>query len=513
MFLMAVLTRLAGIIREALIASQFGTSASLDAVMLGLSLPMALAVAVGGGLARAVVPVASGLDRRRVGGLMIVAGRRLLICAVVGCVALAAGAYWWTRLLMGPAAGLDHALVHQSALVASLAVAGGSFAGLLVGFANATGRHVAGGANSFVYNLVIIGTVIVLGRTLGPFSVLVGIVLAEWLQMLALWPAVRTLRQNANLDVSPQLGLLTAATIPTVMVGFFQGLGATVARSLSTNLAEGAVSALSYAEKLVNLPATLVGTTLAVPLFTRLARFAAEGASSGQFERTLYLGVRLTLMAGLPIGILTAGLAEPIVALLLARGQFTPDNAAVVGQALRGYAIGVPFMALLPLLLSAMLARGRHWEAVTISVVSLLCGSLVAILLMKPLGIAGISAGIGVGAALSAIGMARISAPKLFHVMGRSASIWRMLLLALVFGVLVTAVRVVFGSTWVQGPFNQMVVIGMGIIFPSVVLVIFFSGMMTREWNEVTALRKRVAADAQGQPTPRPAPAEPGDTT
>ena len=122
---------------------------------------------------------------------------------------------------------------------------------------------------------------------------------------------------------------------------------------LASFLAPGGISALYFAERLVELPLGLAGAAVGIAALPRFAALAAANdclALSRSLGRTLRLGAFLSLPA-------TAGLvalARPLSDLLFGHGAYVGDPTGVTAAALRGYALGLPALcAARPLLAAA----------------------------------------------------------------------------------------------------------------------------------------------------------------
>ena len=102
----------------------------------------------------------------------------------------------------------------------------------------------------------------------------------------------------------------------------------------------GAVSALTYAFRLMYLPIGIVSVSVATAAIPELARHAAND-DHGQMRSTVSWGMRLMLMLSVPATVGLMVLSVPIVELIYARGQFGSDSVQLVAGALLFYAPGI----------------------------------------------------------------------------------------------------------------------------------------------------------------------------
>lgn len=117
---------------------------------------------------------------------------------------------------------------------------------------------------------------------------------------------------------------------------------------------EGGVTALYYSMRLIQLPISLIGTTMATVLFPAFARIlASEGREV--LNSRLAQALRITLYATLPAAIGLCLLAPDLIELLFERGQFGASARSRTALCLLCYATSVVMISL-----SAMQIRAFH---------------------------------------------------------------------------------------------------------------------------------------------------------
>src|SRR5262245_4880088 len=102
----------------------------------------------------------------------------------------------------------------------------------------------------------------------------------------------------------------------------------------------GAVSWLGYAFRLMYLPIGLFGVSIATAALPEVSRYASDGDDAA-IRRAVSSAIRLMLMLNVPAMIGLIVLAEPIVALLYQRGEFTTADTAATAAALLFYSPGL----------------------------------------------------------------------------------------------------------------------------------------------------------------------------
>ena len=110
---------------------------------------------------------------------------------------------------------------------------------------------------------------------------------------------------------------------------------------LATGQEQGAVSWLQYAFRLMYLPIGMFGVSIATAALPDISRQADGRRSAVDPARPSRAALRMMLMLNVPATIGLMVLAEPIVALIYERGEFTPSDTAATAAALMFYAPGL----------------------------------------------------------------------------------------------------------------------------------------------------------------------------
>ncbi|MDR2678872.1 MAG: murein biosynthesis integral membrane protein MurJ [Zoogloeaceae bacterium] len=135
-------------------------------------------------------------------------------------------------------------------------------------------------------------------------------------------------------------------------------------------LAAGSVSWLYYADRLMELPAGVLGAALGTILLPSLAKSHAS-ADRAHYCRLLDWGLRLTLLLALPAALALALLATPLVATLFHHGAFTAADVAQTRVALIAYSLGLTGMILVKVLAPGFYARQNVKTPVKIALIAL----------------------------------------------------------------------------------------------------------------------------------------------
>jgi putative peptidoglycan lipid II flippase len=166
-------------------------------------------------------------------------------------------------------------------------------------------------------------------------------------------------------------------------------------------LPSGSVSWLYYADRLMELPAGMLGVALGTILLPSLSKYHAD-ANRDEYARLLDWGLRMTILLAVPAAAALAVIAMPLVASLFHYGRFGAEDAWMTCRALVAYSIGLIGMILVKILAPGFYARQDVRTPVKIGILTLVMTQLMNLAFIVPLHHAGLALAIGLGACLNA---------------------------------------------------------------------------------------------------------------
>jgi putative peptidoglycan lipid II flippase len=170
---------------------------------------------------------------------------------------------------------------------------------------------------------------------------------------------------------------------------------------IASNLNDGSVSWLYFADRLMEFPSALLGVALGTVLLPSLVRHHA-GDDPAAYSRLLDWGMRVSLLLALPAALGLAMLATPLVSTLFWHGQFTRHDVLMTRHALIAYAVGLAGIILVKILAPGFYARQDIRTPVKVAVATLVATQLLNIALVPWLSHAGLALAISLGACFNA---------------------------------------------------------------------------------------------------------------
>lgn len=186
-------------------------------------------------------------------------------------------------------------------------------------------------------------------------------------------------------------------------------------------MAAGSVSWLFYADRLMEMPAGLLGVAISTILLTSLSKYHAD-KNTVEYSKILDWGLRLTMLLTLPAALSLGLIAVPILATFFQGGMFAAHDVLMTRNALVGYSVGLIGMLMVKILAPAFYARQDIRTPVKIGIITLLVTqamNLIFISWLKYAGLpqhAGLALAIGLGACInSAVLFYLLRKREIFH--------------------------------------------------------------------------------------------------
>jgi putative peptidoglycan lipid II flippase len=370
-------SRLTGLIRDMLLVHTFGAGWVLDSFFYGFQVPNLFRRLFGeGALAAVFVPAFTHTleTEGRPSAWRLLARTLALLTVAIVLVVLVIEAIVLVIWLMNPGDEARRLILGLTALMLPFMLTICLIA-LLSSILNCVGSFVPAAIAPIILNLVMIAALAWFRPTIDPgrgiddratqvFGVAASVLVAGVLQILFLLPVLR--RYGVGLgwrfDLrDPRLKKMLAAAGPVVLGQGVLALGVFIDAQICTLLThvqgdletrslfglsftyplqEGALSAITVAQRLYQFPLGVFGISLAVaalPTFSRLATRKDWAGWTGEVGRSL----RLAVFAGLLAGCMMILLAEPIVRLLFEYGEFGPGATTRAARVLACYGFGM----------------------------------------------------------------------------------------------------------------------------------------------------------------------------
>ena len=170
---------------------------------------------------------------------------------------------------------------------------------------------------------------------------------------------------------------------------------------IASFLLTGAVSWLYYSDRLIEFPLGLFGIAIATVILPNLSRhYATENTE--RFSQTLDWSLRFVALFGIPAMAGLMVLAQPIIALLFMRGEFSQNDVLMVSYSLVAYSTGLLSYMLIKVLAPGFYARQDIKTPVRIGIIAMVANMLFNLMLAPFLSYVGLALATAMSASLNA---------------------------------------------------------------------------------------------------------------
>jgi putative peptidoglycan lipid II flippase len=201
----------------------------------------------------------------------------------------------------------------------------------------------------------------------------IGTLVGGALQFLVQMPALRRVGYRFRLSFAwRDAGVRTILVLmgPAVIAASAVQVNVLVNSTFASYLQKGAVTWLSIAFRLMQLPLGIFGVAVATVALPLVSKSAAVGNIAG-FRSALAHAIRLVFLLTIPSAIGLFVLARPIIAVIYQHGRFTPAATAQTAAALQFYAIGLVAYSAVKVLAPAFYALDRRYLPMLVSLLSI----------------------------------------------------------------------------------------------------------------------------------------------
>jgi putative peptidoglycan lipid II flippase len=219
-----------------------------------------------------------------------------------------------------------------------------------------------------------------------------GVLFGGLLQLLIPWRVLRREGWRARWDTrpSPRLWEMLRLMAPGIVGTAIYQINFLVSRSLAFALNESAVSVLTLANRVMEVPQGIFTVSVATVVFPLIATYAAR-REMDNLAAAYWKGMRLICLITIPAAVGLVLLGEPIVRLLFQHGAFTAEDTRQTAPVLAVFALGLPLYSWVTQAIRGCYAMKDTVMPVKIAAVSFAVNLVASLLLMRWLSTAGLA--------------------------------------------------------------------------------------------------------------------------
>lgn len=349
-------SRVLGLVREQIFAGMFGAGLAYDAFVVAFRIPNLLRdLFAEGALSAAFITVFTDYDTNKskketwqlASNVLVFFGMLLSVLTLIAIYFADSLVFLLASHFQGVEGKFELTVILTRIMLPFLTFI--SLSAVLMGILNAKGKFFVPAMASAFFNMgSILGGVsfaLILPKFGHPaiIGMAIGTLIGGILQLSMQLPALFT----TGFRFFPRLRLNDPGLkrIITLMIPAIIGLSPTqinifINTNFAASCAEGSVSWLNYAFRLVQLPIGIFGVALSIAAMPVLARHVAKKEIS-EMKETMVSSLTMVFSLTIPATIGLIMLAEPIIRIIFERGAFTPFDTVATANTLALYAIGL----------------------------------------------------------------------------------------------------------------------------------------------------------------------------
>jgi len=399
---MTTISRVFGLLRDAVIATYFGAGAGTDAFFVAFKIPNYLRRIFGeGAFSQAFVPVLNEVRTQKgeeeahrlvnhVTGSM---GVILFVVTVVGIVAAPVLIMLFAPGFIGRPGKFD--LSVDLLRITFPYIFFISLTALAGGVLNTYGRFGVPAFTPVLLNVAMILAVIFLSPLFAePITALAwGVLIAGVVQLLFQLPFLARIRMLPRPQPDwhyPEVRKIITLMVPALFAVSISQINLIVDLLLASFLQEGSITWLYNSDRIMEFPLGVFGVALATVILPELSRRHAEGATH-EFSRVLDWALRWAVLITLPATLGLMLLSGPVLTTIFQYGAYTPRHMSMTSLSLITYSLGLSGHVLIKIFASGHFSRLDTKTPVKAGVAAIVSNIILCLVFVMPFKHAGLA--------------------------------------------------------------------------------------------------------------------------
>lgn len=257
-----------------------------------------------------------------------------------------------------------------------------------------------------IFNIVIIISTILTGKIGNPYVLIVGTLIAQFIQFIRFPFASRKLgyKHKKIIDFKdPYVKSLMIIMIPIIFSSAADQLSILVDNSMaSAFFGVASVSKIFYAKTMLNFIMSVVTVTVATVSFPEIARLGQAGDIYGM-KKSVSSAIILTMILVIPATFGMMSLSNPIIKLAFERNAFTSEDTLIISSLMVAYGPFIIFTSFLKIFGNAFYSVGDSKTPVKIILTQQALNIILNFILINFFGLNGLAIATAVSTAIGSI--------------------------------------------------------------------------------------------------------------
>lgn len=407
-----LLCRILGLGREVVISNQFGAGFETDAFFVAFMIPNLLRSIIGeGALNTAFIPIFSGCLAKKEKERADEFASNVINLLIIVLVIIVTLGIWGSPLMVNLIASGFRQSPEKYLLTVQMTramfpyIVFASLSALFMGILNSYQEFFIPALAPAMLNIGIMFFAIIFTDSFGIHSLSWGVMVGGLVQLVIHFPSLIKKRFNYKFILNfhdPEIKIFFQILLPAVFGLAIDKINFVVDRIIASYLAHGSISALYYANRLMQFPIGVFAIALSIAILPTLSGHVARGEMD-KMKDSFSFGFKFLSFFTLPSTVGLIVLSYPIVRLFYEHGLFSSYDTLITETALIGYSIGLFATSILRLVVSSFYALKDTKTPLKIGVFIVALNIILDLILVRFFAHAGIALATSISAILHLI--------------------------------------------------------------------------------------------------------------
>lgn len=342
--LLGILSKIFGFGRYLTLAYYYGASNISDAYLISLTIPMTIFQFIGQGISSTFIPVFSRILENKENAHKHI-NNTINILFMISTLAIIISLLFTPFLVSLFAQGFDtptRIIAIRLTRILLLGIYFSVMMRILEGYLHSMGSFILPRLIGLPFNIIIILSIIISTYT-NIHILALGTLLAMFCEFLIILISSyhKGYRYSFHIDIKdPEFLLMLKLSIPAIISKSAKDINIIVDKTLSSRLAIGGISALSYATRLTYFIQQTFVISIISLIYPRISQLSAQ-KNINHIKKITYRTINTINLILIPATLGIMIFSEPIVNLIFGYGAFDRNASAMTSQALIFYSIGI----------------------------------------------------------------------------------------------------------------------------------------------------------------------------
>ncbi len=342
-----LVSKMLGFLREVLIASKYGSGMETDTYFAAMTATIVIMGALGTALNTTLIPIFSEVRAKKANKGQLKYLNNILNIIILITLVLSALAFTFSPTIMKIVAkGFEGEQLELAVRLNRIGIPIVVLLGITYVFSGFLQSNEIFGPHAIMgipYNLVYLIYLMFFAKSKNIVGLMVVSVIAASTQAMIQVPAIRHRGYRHSFKINlkdPLLQKTIILVLPILLGSAVREINGVIDKTLASELVEGSISALTYAQKINDLVISVFVMAITTVVFPMLSQAFSDG-DRGKIKDIFKDGVNLILLITVPATIGMIILSEPLVRIFFERNAFGSRATMMTSAALVFYSVGL----------------------------------------------------------------------------------------------------------------------------------------------------------------------------